>query len=148
MKVALLIVFILSNSLVAQRSDHNTKKGYIAEGYDIVAYFDNEAIEGDKQFSTDYNGTKYKFKSKENLEKFLSNPSQYMPQYGGFCAYAIADKGKKVGIDPKTFLIKDGKLYLFYNAWGTNTLELWNQNDTKILTQKADKNWKAIMKEE
>ena len=68
----------------------------------------------------------------------------YVPQYGGYCAYAIADKGKKVSIDPETFEIRDGKLYLFYNAWGTNTLKMWLKEDVKGLQEKADKNWEDI----
>lgn len=140
--------FLLTTSLFGQEIDYNTKKGYVAEGYDVVAYFNHKAIEGDKKFSTSYDGVNYKFSTRKNLETFISNPKKFIPQYGGYCAYAIADKGKKVGINPETFLIADGKLYLFYNAWGTNTLELWNKQDSKILKQKADKNWIAIMKKE
>jgi hypothetical protein len=53
--------------------------------------------------------------------------------------------GKKVSINPKTFEIRDGKLYLFYNAWGTNTLKSWLKEDTKKLQQTADANWKKIV---
>ena len=76
------------------------------------------------------------------LQKTLK---KYTPQYGGYCAYAIAIKSKKVSINPESFEVKDGKLYLFYNAWGTNTLELWKkENKMKGLQIKADKNWEAI----
>ena len=128
----------------AQSIDYNTKKGYAAEGYDVVAYFDNKAIEGDSDYSTTYDGVKYKFASQEHLDTFIDNPEKYIPQYGGYCAYAMGESGKKVGIDPKTFEIRDGKLYLFYNAWGTNTLELWLKNDVKGLQKKADLNWEAV----
>ena len=67
-----------------------------------------------------------------------------MPQYGGWCAYAMADKGEKVSINPKTFEIRDGKLYLFYNSWGTNTLDLWKKENVKGLQKKADQNWELI----
>ena len=80
----------------------------------------------------------------ENLETFLKDPEAYIPEYGGYCAYAIALKNKKVKIDPETFEIRDNKLYLFYNAWGTNTLELWLENDVKGLQEKGDKNWEAM----
>lgn len=53
-------------------------------------------------------------------------------------------KAKKVNIDPKTFEIRNKKLYLFYNSWGSNTLTKWlNQNPEKLQKQ-ADKNWTNI----
>src|SRR5690606_37810893 len=106
---------------------YNTKKGFAANGYDVVAYFSNKAIEGNKSFTTKFDGVSYKFTSKENLNIFNKSPEKYLPQYGCYCAYAIGAKSDKVNINPETFEIKDGKLYLFYNAWGTNTLELWRK---------------------
>ena len=128
----------------AQTTDYNTKKGYAAEGYDVVAYFDNKAQEGLKEFSTEHDGVKYKFSSQANLDKFEGNPSKYTPQYGGYCAYAVAVSGKKVSVNPETFEIRDGKLFLFYNAGKTNTLELWLKEAPEQLKVKADKNWKKI----
>ncbi|WP_317166928.1 YHS domain-containing (seleno)protein [Winogradskyella schleiferi] len=66
---------------------------------------------------------KYTFISQENLNTFLAKLKAYMPQYGGYCAYTVAIDSKKVSIDPETFEIRDGKLYLFYNSWGNNTLK-------------------------
>lgn len=128
----------------AQTIDYNIQKGFVAEGYDVVSYFDNKAEKGLKEFATTYDGAKFKFSSEKNLNTFLSHPEKYVPQYGGYCAYAIALKNKKVKIDPETFEIRDGKLYLFYNAWGTNTLELWLKNNVKGLQEKGDKNWEAM----
>lgn len=144
MKQLIILLLIITSSLSAQTIDYNLKKGYVANGYDVVAYFNNKAIEGDKKFTTSFDGVKYKFSSKENLEAFNKNPKKYIPQYGGYCAYAIAVKNDKVSINPKTFQIKDGKLYLFYNAWGTNTLNLWKQENEDALKEKADKNWESI----
>jgi len=42
----------------------------------------------------------------------------------GYCAYAIVINGEKVAINPKKIEIRKGKLYLFYNSWGINALEL------------------------
>lgn len=142
---SLIMVFIFTiSSLSAQTIDYNLKKGFIANGYDVVAYFNNEAVEGDKKFTTSFNGVNYKFSSDENLKTFNNNPKKYVPQYGGYCAYAIAVKSDKVSINPKTYQIKDDKLYLFYNAWGTNTLDLWKKEDEVLLKEKADKNWEII----
>ena len=139
-----LLVLIISTSLYAQ--DYNTKKGFVAEGYDVVSYFNNTAVKGDKRFVADYDGVQFKFSSKENLEIFNTSPKKYVPAYGGYCAYAIGVKGEKVSIDPETFEIRDGKLYLFYNSWGINTLELWKEEGAEDLKIKADKNWLKINK--
>lgn len=145
MKSFITILFItISSTFFAQ--NYNLKKGFVAEGYDVVAYFNNKAEKGDKQFTTEFDGVKFKFSSKENLVTFNKNPKKYIPAYGGYCAYAIGAKGKKVSINPETFEIRDGKLYLFYNSWGTNTLELWKEEGAEELKEKADKNWKQIIK--
>jgi len=60
-----------------------------------------------------YDGANYKFSTKQHLVTFKTNPKKYIPQYGGYCAYAIAEKSKKVSINPETYDIIDGKLYLF-----------------------------------
>jgi len=145
MRILLFTFFLGISTLYAQQIDYNTKKGFIAEGYDVVAYFNNEAIEGDDKLTATYDGINYKFHTKKNLNIFIENPEKYTPQYGGYCAYAIAVKAKKVSINPQAFEIRDGKLYLFYNTWKKNTLELWKkEDDVKVLQQKADQNWEAI----
>jgi len=139
-----LIFFFGMISTFAQSIDYNTKKGFVAEGYDVVAYFDNQAIEGKKEFATTYDDVNFKFSSEKNRNTFINNPEKYIPQYGGYCAYAVAVNAKKVNINPKTFEIRDGKLYLFYNSWGNNTLKTWKKNNVKGLQTKADKNWEVI----
>ncbi|MFC4723169.1 YHS domain-containing (seleno)protein [Geojedonia litorea] len=143
-QITLFLLFFLYQSAFTQSVDYNTKNGFAAEGYDVVAYYDNNAIEGNKLYSSSYDGVNYKFVSQQNLDTFNSNPIKYIPQYGGYCAYAMAQNGKKVGVNPKTFEIRNGKLYLFYNAWGTNTLKLWLKNNVKGLQQKADQYWEAV----
>ncbi|WP_296380697.1 YHS domain-containing (seleno)protein [Winogradskyella sp.] len=140
----LLYVITISTVFSQNNLDYNTKKGFAAKGYDVVAYFNNGAIEGSKVYSTTFNGVKYKFHSQKNLDTFLKNPKAFIPQYGGYCAYAVATNSKKIDIDPKSFEIRDGKLYLFYNSWGNNTLKKWLEKDVKGLQNKADLNWEAI----
>lgn len=144
MKPIITILFI-TISITTFSQNYNLKKGYVAEGYDVVAYFSNKAVEGDKKFTTEFDGVKFKFSTKENLEIFKKNPKKYVPAYGGYCAYAVGVKAKKVGIDPETFQIRDKKLYLFYNSWGINTLELWKEEGAEDLKKKADANWAAII---
>ncbi|NVK53209.1 MAG: hypothetical protein HWD85_09760 [Flavobacteriaceae bacterium] len=145
MKKIILVLLLISNAIFAQQ-DYNLKKGFVANGYDVVAYFSNKAIKGNKKFTTNFNGVKFKFSNKANLEKFKKSPKKYIPQYGGYCAYAIGKNGEKVAINPKAFEIRDGKLYLFYNAWGTNTLKLWQKEGAEKLKAQADKNWEKLQK--
>jgi YHS domain-containing protein len=137
-----ILLITLSSTFLAQ--EYNLEKGFVAEGYDVVGYFNNKVEKGDIKFITTYDRVKFKFATKENLETFEKAPKKYIPAYGGYCAYALGAKGKKVSIDPETFEIRDGKLYLFYNSWGTNTLKLWKKEDPEKLKEKADKHWKNI----
>ena len=137
-----LLFLIISSTLFSQKTEYYLKKGYIAEGYDVVSYFNKKPLEGNKKYQTIYDGVKFKFSSEKNLALFKENPTKYIPQYGGYCAYAIGKTDEKVSINPKTFEIRDGKLYLFYNSWGTNTLKLWLKENPQQLKKQADINWK------
>ncbi|WP_281337494.1 YHS domain-containing (seleno)protein [Flavobacterium eburneipallidum] len=114
------------------------------QGYDPVAYFkQNKAMKGKKELTTVYQGVEYHFSSVANKELFLKTPTVFEPQFGGWCAYAMGDSGEKVDINPETFKILDGKLYLFYNAYFSNTLKSWNKHEAN-LKKKAESNWKKI----
>lgn len=139
---------IISTSVFCQKIDYNLDEGFIAEGYDVVSYFDNKPQEGKNQFTYEYNGVKFKFSNQGNLQKFKNSPEKYMPQYGGWCAYAMGAKNDKVSIDPETYEIRDGKLYLFYNAFFNNTHEDWIEEGPEKLKLKADTNWQKLKYED
>lgn len=144
-KIVFYLFAFFSVQLVAQ-TDYYTKKGVVIEGYDVTSYFNGTPLKGTKQFSVTYDGAEFYFANEKNKKAFQANPNKYMPQYGGYCAYAVGLKSQKIKIDPETFEIRDGKLYLFYNSWGTNTLDLWNKKGAEQLQLKADENWKSINK--
>jgi len=122
-----------------------SKQGLALEGYDPVAYFTiNKAIKGLKENAVTYQGITYLFSSSANKEMFKLNATKYTPQYGGWCAFAMGSTGEKVEIDPETFKVKDGKLYLFYHSWTNNTLTKWNKDEASLKT-KADINWPKII---
>jgi len=86
------------------------------EGYDTVAYFtDGEAVEGRKEYQTEWMNANWRFATDEHLHMFLANPEKYAPQYGGYCAYAVSNNGL-ADIDPEQFHIYEDKLYLNYKA--------------------------------
>ncbi len=144
MKHLLFIAFLtIGLSLNAQSINYNTEKGFIAEGHDVVAYFNNQVKKGNSKYVATFDSIKLKFSSQENLNTFKADPEKYVPQYGGWCAYALGAKNKKVSIDPETYEIREGKLFLFYNSWGNNTLESWLESP-ESLKIKADKNWEVV----
>ena len=129
------------------RAKHfNISSGVAIYGYDPVAYFTaGKAIKGKKEFAVNASGVTYYCSNQTNQQLFIDNYKKYEPQYGGWCAYAMGASGEKVEIDPGTFKIVNGKLYLFYNAYFNNTLNSWNKDETN-LKNKADKNWANIFK--
>ena len=146
--VFLLVICIFS--LAQAQSDEvrlknfNLKKSVAVGGYDAVSYFDNKPMEGNSDNEFTYKGVVYRFATGANLNKFKANPEKYEPAYGGWCAYSMGESGEKVKIDPETFKILNGKLHLFYNFWGNNTLSDWNKNE-KPLKAKGDQNWKKFI---
>ena len=152
MKKVFLVVFIafLSMTTFAQTAtkrikEFNLENKVAIQGYDPVAYFtQKKAVKGKSTFTTAYEGVNYNFSSQANKDLFIKNPAGYEPQYGGWCAFAMGDNGEKVEVNPETFKIVEGKLYLFYNAFFNNTLKSWNKNEAN-LKKKADTNWKKIL---
>ncbi|WP_020598618.1 YHS domain-containing (seleno)protein [Spirosoma panaciterrae] len=130
-----------SNSATARKQQFNLENGLALQGYDAVAYFtQNKAVKGSATNSFTYKNVTYRFATPANLKAFQEAPDRYEPQYGGWCAYAMGATGEKVEIDPETFKVKDGKLYLFYHSFINNTLPKWNKDEVN-LHKKADMNW-------
>lgn len=129
----------------AVRTRHfNLKKQIALDGYDPVSYFDHKPTEGKFELKYSFKGVLYLFATTQNLTKFKTTPEKYEPAYGGWCAYAMGETGEKVKVDPETYKIIEGKLYLFYNFWGNNTLTDWNKKE-KILKTKGDQNWNKVV---
>ena len=146
--VALLAATTLTGQTATKRAkEFNLENKIAIQGYDPVAYFtQKKAVKGKKEITASYEGVTYLFSSQANKETFVKTPTNYEPQYGGWCAYAMGSSGEKVDVDPETFKISEGKLYLFYNAFFNNTLKSWNKDEAN-LKKKADTNWKKISKQ-
>ena len=103
--------------------EYNVSKGYTLDGVGlgvhgvdpVVLSTANAVAEGDAAHTVVHDGVAYYFASAITVERFQADPDRYLPQYGGFCAYAVA-LGKKLDGDPRYADIVDGKLYLFVNA--------------------------------
>ena len=150
-KAALVLLFPLLALVVQAQSENsrkenfNIRRGAAIEGYDPVSYFDSHPREGIAELSFVYKGVPYRFSSKTNMDKFKADPARFEPAYGGWCAFAMGDSGEKVKIDPETYKIQGGKLYLFYNFWGNNTLTDWNKREKELMLR-ADRHWSGFLK--
>lgn len=122
-----------------------TRFGHLAiEGYDPVAYFEQGApAEGSEDHTFEWRGATWRFASAENRDLFAADPETYAPQYGGYCAYAVAH-GKTAGIDPEAWQIVDGRLYL-QNSKGI--LRRW-QEDVPGYIARADENWPRLVEQD
>ena len=88
------------------------------KGYDPVAYFtDGRPTPGRPDIEHQWDEHTYRFASVEHRELFKADPVRYAPQFGNFCAMALA-KGLIVVANPENWLISDGKLYVFGKQMG------------------------------
>lgn len=145
--LSLAVLTSFAQDAITLRKKHfNLENGIAIDGYDPVAYFtQNKAVKGKKDMAVYHQGVTYHFSSAASKELFKASPSKYEPEYGGWCAYAMGEKGEKVSIDPETYKIVNGKLYLFYNRFFNNTLKDWNRNEAS-LKAKADANWPKLFR--
>jgi len=120
----------------------NIVNGIALKGYDPVAYFTTgQPAPGADEFTEPWKGATYRFASADNRELFKADPEKYLPQYGGYCAYAMA-LNRIADIDPTRWKIVDGKLYL-NNGRIAHTL--WSVDRAGHIAS-ADRNWPAYPK--
>ncbi len=112
-----------------------------AGGYDTVSYFETgKPAKGSREYTTKHLGVTWRFASAENLTRFEANPERYLPAYGGYCAWAVA-QGYLAKGDPQHWAIRDGRLYLNYNE---SVQDRWLK-DTEGFIRQADANWPKVL---
>ncbi len=114
--------------------------GTSIRGYDPVAYFtQGAAVEGSDAFEYEWLGGTWQFASAKHRDLFIADPIRYAPQFGGYCASAVAGGGT-ASVDPQAWSIVDGKLYLLYSK---GALSRWSK-DTVGNIAKGETNWPTI----
>jgi YHS domain-containing protein len=117
-----------------------TRNGAALSGYDAVSYFSGGPTKGSDKFSTKWKGATWRFSSAENLAAFKASPQKYAPQYGGYCAFAVAN-GLTAPADPKAYHIRGGKLYVNLSP---AVLARWKQ-DIPGFVASANQNWPKVL---
>ena len=135
---ALIIWAGLVTGAYAASSVDNSTTG--VNGYDLVSYHTNKRpIRGNGHYVSVHDGVTYTFASEENKGSFDSNPSKYLPAFGGYCAYG-ASVGKKFVGDPEVWRIVDGQLYLNLDV----SIQSEWLKDVPGRIKTANTNWKTI----
>ncbi len=117
--------------------------GLAIAGYDPVAYFtQSAAVEGNPEFSHEWSGATWRFATAEHLNAFQAAPERYAPQFGGYCAYAVAN-GYTAKTDPQAWHIEDGKLYLNFNG---DVREQWHTQRSQFIAA-GQANWPAVLED-
>lgn len=123
----------------ARRADYAANALAIG-GFDSVAYHTQKAaLPGSANFRVSWKGAEWHFASAENRDLFVRDPDRYAPQYGGWCAFAIA-AGLRSSSDPRLWDVVDGKLYLNQS---TSTQSSWRRDEAGMI-QRGDQNWPRL----
>jgi len=123
--------------LIYTSPDNNLAVG----GYDTVAYFtNNRPRKGRAAHYVDYQDARWLFRSEENRQLFIENPERYAPQFGGYCAFSVA-QGSALRGNPAYWEISDGKLFLNRSQ---NIHDRWLERQ-RVLSGRAAKNWPAVL---
>lgn len=116
--------------------------GTALKGYDAVAYFkESRPVKGKDEFRHDWLGAKWYFATAANRDEFARDPEKYAPQFGGYCAWAVAH-GYTASIDPEAWRIVDGKLYLNYSK---DVQKKWEADIPGFIKQ-GNENWPKLKK--
>jgi hypothetical protein len=131
---------LLGATIAAAEPVNRSRQGLAIDGYDPVAYFtESRALPGLPQLTHQHGGATYRFATEAHRDAFAADPARYLPQYGGFCAWAVS-RGDTAPIDPEAWRIVDGRLYLNYSR---SVQRMW-EADVPANIRKGDANWPAL----
>jgi YHS domain-containing protein len=138
--LALCAIWLLSLGARAEPAINTNGGAHALAGYDVVAYFtDGHPVRGDARHTSTWAGAVWLFASAEHKELFERAPDKYLPAYGGYCAYGLA-QGKLVRIAPEAFTLHQGRLFLNYSL---NIRARWLEGRDAYI-EKANANWRKL----
>jgi YHS domain-containing protein len=136
------LLFIFSTGMAEDAIYTSLFSSTAVGGYDPVAYFtEGRPVKGNKAHHLRHQGATWYFASEEHRRLFQANPDRYAPQYGGYCAWAVAHDTTASG-DPLQWTIHRGRLYLNYDA---DIQKDWAKDKAHWIRE-ADRNWPAVLK--
>ena len=144
MKKSPILLFLLFPLILFGQKKNIDKNLLAVEGYVLLSYFTQDNPQkGRESLAVCWKGARYLFASEENKAMFKKNPDQYLPAYGGWCAYEMV-RGKEVDINSKAYHIQNGQLHLFYKTNWVDTQAKWIKDEVTYKV-KADQVWAKKM---
>jgi hypothetical protein len=126
-----------------KRSPQYLVNGKALEGLDPIQVFNGNASEGSEEITSIYEDAIYQFVSAENKSIFDDNPGKYAPKYGGYCSTAVGE-GSLVEANPRSALVQDGELHVFYKDAEEDTQDEWNVNPVEN-KKRAEVEWLKLV---
>lgn len=115
--------------------------GRALKGYDPVAYhLERRPVMGSEAYAYEWKEATWWFSSADNRDRFAADPERWAPQFGGYCAWGIAED-RVVGINPTIFRIFDDKLYLNLNM---TVHKEWLASHSAFIAR-ANRKWPDIL---
>jgi hypothetical protein len=113
------------------------RAGQFWYGLDVVSALDSSTKEfGYLAYSVSWNGAIWLFANVDHMNRFMSNPRRYLPEYGGHCAECMVQSDLQAPSD--TFRVRNGRLYLFVNE---GLARQWESRSTEVI-EAADARWR------
>lgn len=143
-RLCAVIVSCVSIVAAAVADEINQVDGVAILGYDTVGYFtQHKPVPGDKAYVYSWRGSEWHFADTHGRELFIKDPQAYAPQFGGYCANGLS-QGHKIEANPEIWLIRDGKLYMFFSEAGR---QRWINTDYKRRIKEATQTWQQLQHE-
>ena len=111
-----------------------------ALGWDVVSFFQGEPARGRREFVETFGGAEWRFSTEANRDVFGFNPEAFLPEYGGYCAWAVAHNKLARG-NPLHWSLVEGRLFFNFND---RTHRLWGE-DRGYWIDRADGFWPGVL---
>ena len=118
------------------------RNNYAVGGYDITTFYAGVPLKGKAEHFADYKGARWRFSTQTNRDKFAAAPDDFLPAYGGYCAWALANDKLAKG-NPKHWSVEDGRLFLNFNG---RIKARWEKDKARFISD-ADERWPAILED-
>lgn len=115
--------------------------GIAIDGTDAVSYFaEGRPAPGLPEYAHVWNGATWHFRSAAHRDRFAAEPEVFAPQFGGYCAWAVAE-GYTAATIPDAWKIVDRRLYLNFSR---RVQRRWERDVTGNIAR-GNANWPGVL---